>query len=197
MARMRFTRFEPLPDGVYFFLVKDCNVRQNKDNGEEFYSWSLEVTTEGDYTGKVISFGTPINYGPKSGAYKFFRALGLAEIEESEAELDTDDFIGKEFVGKVIVKENKNGDATNKFETFLSLDEYEKSRTMTRATVPTAKPAGSAPATVRPAPAKPQARPSSGKTTVVRPAATAVVKEGQVEPIEAQGDNPDLENFPE
>jgi len=197
MPVMTFERFHPLDAGAYCFLVKDCKIATNKTNNQDFYSWSFEVLSEGEFQGKVISFATPMQYGPGSAAYRFLRAAGMPELSE-KATIDTDDYIGQEFYAEVTVEKNKtSGEDVNKYKSFWTVEDFtamlEKASKGAKKVTPQSTPKGGVTGTV---PTKVSSPVSPGKVTAstkVGPTRVAP-KSVQVETVAEEGDG-DL-NFP-
>jgi hypothetical protein len=57
-------------------------------------------------------------------AYKFLRAAGLQELD-SNADMDTEDFIGQQLYTQVTVDAKPNGEKQNKVKTVWSVEEFE------------------------------------------------------------------------
>lgn len=129
MPQIKITKFETIPDGMYRFKVTAAELRtaENPQFGDgQFIGWQLLVMAgpNPESVGKMISNATGIQFGNKSGGYKFLRALGMPETDKVMS-LNTDDYIGKEFVAKVKEKSDSDGNKSNKLEEFWSLEEYQ------------------------------------------------------------------------
>ncbi len=127
MPEIKITKFETIPDGMYRFKVNSAEERtsENAQYGDgRFIGWQILVMAgTPDTIGKMISYATGNQFGSKSKAYKFLRALGMPETDKVIS-INTDDYIGREFVAKVEEIE-KDGNTNNKLVEFWSLTEYE------------------------------------------------------------------------
>ena len=146
MPQAKIRQYKPIPPGQYHFAVKACKTRQARDKKEDFLAWTFEVLDEEDLAGIEVDWTSSQEFGKASKAYAFLIACGMPQQEE-EVPVDTDDFVGCEFYATVSLKPaDANGVIRNKFESFLSVEAFEKA-----ASKHTARPA--AHATARPAPA--------------------------------------------
>lgn len=122
--------FDARPEGIYVFQVKNIEVRtaeKGKNAGNQFLSWESIVQESPDHpdlVGESFYHTTPLGCSPRSKYYPLFAALGAGLREdEKEMEIDTDDFIGLEFVADVII--TKVGDSErNEFKNVWSVEKF-------------------------------------------------------------------------
>jgi len=127
MPEIKITKSETIPSGMYRFKVTGAELRtsENSKYGDgNFIGWQLLVGAgpNPDDVGKMIFHATGTQFGNKSAGYRFLCALGMPETDKV-ASINTDDYVQREFVGKVTEKE-KDGNKVNKIEEFYSIEEY-------------------------------------------------------------------------
>lgn len=123
--KIEIRKYDPVPEGIYHLYTKDVNTRSSS-NGE-FFSWQCEVMSDDEeHGGKSISFAMSPTFSPSSKGYQFLKALGMQDNTDKGFDLDTDEFLGISFWAKLIIKKNDKGEPTNKFESFWSEEEWEK-----------------------------------------------------------------------
>ena len=148
----KIRQYKPIPAGQYHFTVKACKVRQARDKKEDFLAWTFEVMDDEEFGGQEIDWTSSLEFGKASKAYAFLIACGMPQQEE-EVPVDTDDFIGCEFYATVSLKPaDTNGVVRNKFESFLSVEAFEKAAAKLSAR-PARAAAHPAPAAAEPEPA--------------------------------------------
>ncbi len=119
--------YEPIPKGTYQFTVKDCKEQKKKNSTDVFISWTFQVSEDTEYNERLVSFATPVN--SLTAKYKeFLIACGVPEDInwKEEFDIETSEFLGKEFIGTVKIDKTTSGTPINKFESFKSLEEYQQ-----------------------------------------------------------------------
>ena len=127
MPEIKITKFETISDGMYRFKVTSAELRTSENakfGSGEFIGWQLLVMAgpNPDAIGKMINNATGIEFGNKSAAYRFLCALCMPAVDKVVS-INTDDYICREFVGRVKEIE-KDCNKSNKIEEFYSIDEY-------------------------------------------------------------------------
>lgn len=123
MPTVKIKNYDPLPPDTYHLQINGCIEREG-DNGP-YYQWEIEVVEEESAElGRTFNYLTAVAFGPASKAYKFLRAAGMGEVA-ADVEFDSDEFIGCQFVAKIVTKTTKRGAETNDFEALWTIDEYQ------------------------------------------------------------------------
>lgn len=131
MPTSRVKEKRPLPNGTYRLKLTKC-VEKDSKAGDKYLRWTSEVvdTYKGgepgeDLTGFEFGHNTNSDCLKQSAYHALLTACGMPD-QEGDFDIDTDDFLGLEYVGEVTVKATTYGQDANFVKKVWSVDDYTK-----------------------------------------------------------------------
>jgi hypothetical protein len=126
MPTLKAVTYEPIPAGTYKLRIVSCEIHENPKpqpgRNAEFLVWSFAILDREDLADKTVDIATSFSVSKNSKAIKFLKPSGMPDGTNT---IESDDFIGCEFVGKVTVVDRSSSEGQkNELEAAWSLEEW-------------------------------------------------------------------------